>query len=360
MSTRFRTGSRVAKAYTLLLALTCPPVFRRRFGRDMTETFVAEWGAARAQGSFATWTCAAMAVWDALRLGAAAYVSAAADVHPAVPRLLRRPLAFVLVSVLVGGCLGLASAILHVVALVMQPALGVTNPEQLVAIYRVDPLSQREESLSLRDLQRLQADAAPLQNVAGYLRMPVDISAPGSTRTVTAEIVSERYFSTLGVHGVADLQEPGQALLSSRLARQRDGLRYRRHGARSLHRDQLRLASHSGRLAKYQQPPCAAPWFCAAPAGEARDLTDAGVGRTHPHATNIAASGDGYRGCAGKFRDDGGRAVHLSSGSAVRGHDTSNAASAAHPHDVAPDRRRDPRHSSGGEHTRGLRTGDGA
>ncbi len=213
---------RVRRAYRALLRLTCPASYRERFGRDMEDTFAAEWADARSRGGLAPVRCALLATWDALRSGTALHAGVAADAIGR-PRLrLPNPVPLALTTLACGTSLGLAMAVTHVVTLVARPALGVRDQSRVVAVYRVDPLSGLTGSLSLDDLDRLRLDADSLGMVAGYLRMPVQVRTGARTRTVVAEVVSEDFFTTLGVGPGQRPNRPGEVWLSERLARATD------------------------------------------------------------------------------------------------------------------------------------------
>lgn len=136
------------------------------------------------------------------------------------PRAFQRPLALLLTTLVCGACLGMAMAMTHVVSLVARPSLGVVDPARLVTIYRLDPLSRREVSLSLGDLQRLRSETSTLEYVAGYIRMSVGVGTGDGVRSLIAEVVSPQYFDTLGLDRVRSFGTPGAVWLSPRLARQ--------------------------------------------------------------------------------------------------------------------------------------------
>ncbi len=224
MTTTARAAhTRAMRAYAALLRVAYPSAFRVRFAEHMADTFLAELDAASTQGRLAVFRCWAAAIWDVVRFGTMARIDMLVDQGVTWPRAFQRPLALLLTTLVCGACLGMAMAMTHVVSLVARPSLGVVDPVRLVTIYRLDPLSRREVSLSLGDLQRLRTETSALEHVAGYIRMPVDVGTGDGVRTLTAEVVSPEYFDTLGLDRVRPFGAPGAVWLSPRLARQLAG-----------------------------------------------------------------------------------------------------------------------------------------
>lgn len=211
---------RALRAYAAMLRAAYPSAFRARFADHMAATFQSELDAAITLGRLAVMRCWATAIWDAAWFGTMARIDALVDQGVTWPRAFHRPLALLLTTLVCGACLGMAMAMSHVVSLVARPSLGVDDPARLVTIYRLDPLSRREVSLSLGDLRRLRTEASALEHVAGYTRIPVDVGTGDGVRSLIAEAVSPQYFDTLGLDLAGSFGAPGTVWLSPRLARQ--------------------------------------------------------------------------------------------------------------------------------------------
>jgi putative ABC transport system permease protein len=179
-----------------------PFEFRADHGRDMEQTLRAQHRDARQEGSLR----ALLRLWiDVL----GDIVTTAPREHAAVLRqdvgyalrTLRRAPVFAISAVLTLAIgLSAMTAMFAVVNAVMLRPLAVEHPEQLISI------SNRTELgfyVSYKDLQDYRAETSVLSDATGSVPRSATLSVNGSTERITLELVTDNYFSMLGVQPAA-------------------------------------------------------------------------------------------------------------------------------------------------------------
>ena len=178
-----------------------PLDFRADHGADMERTLRAQYGEARKEGS----TPALVRLWfDMIR-----------DVSLTAPRehvaILRQDLWYALrglrrapvfgISAVLTLALGLSAMTgMFVIAdAVMFRPLAVDHPEQLISISHRDGVS----NVSFPDLQDYRALTSVLADAIGYAPRPASLSVDGSVERIGVDLVTDNYFSMLGVSPAA-------------------------------------------------------------------------------------------------------------------------------------------------------------
>jgi predicted permease len=187
-----------------------PFEFRSDYGRDMEQTLRQQHREARREGSVVS----LVRLWlDVAR----DVVSTAPREHLAILtqdvgyalRALRRAPVFAASAVLTLA-LGM-SAITGMAAVlnaVMFRPLAVDRPDQLISISNQSRLST---AVSYKDLQDLRSETSVLSDAIGYVARVATLSVSGRSERITAELVTDNYFSMLGVRPAAGrLIQPGE------------------------------------------------------------------------------------------------------------------------------------------------------
>ncbi|MEZ5317807.1 MAG: ADOP family duplicated permease [Vicinamibacterales bacterium] len=215
----------LARAYRLLLGFL-PHAFRDRFAAEMAESFgerlrrrrgrarprfvarafadlawsvACEWARVlfqpfRRSRDRAPVTSRRVAVFDILRL----------DARAAIRSLRRRPLASWAIVLTLALGVGANAAVFRLVDAILLHPIPVAAPDRVVAIFhpRGDVATAGyglDEGLSYSDFRTLEADAATLSSVAGFIDVEVGFRTGTRVSQVTAGAVSGRYFSLLGL-----------------------------------------------------------------------------------------------------------------------------------------------------------------
>ncbi len=115
-------------------------------------------------------------------------------------RALRKSPAFTLVAVAtIALGIGVNSTIFSLVNAVLFRPLPAENPEELVDIYGHAATSSDHGTLSYPDFQDFQAQTETLSGLLSFTNFFANLSISGSSELVVGELVSEDYFSLLGV-----------------------------------------------------------------------------------------------------------------------------------------------------------------
>lgn len=121
------------------------------------------------------------------------------DLRYAVRGLLRSPgFTLVAVATLALG-IGVNSSIFSVVNAILLRPLPVESPERLVDIYGHTSTSDSHDSNSYPNYVDYKEQAQTLSGLAGYSNFFANMSIEGSSELVVGEIVTEDYFSVLGI-----------------------------------------------------------------------------------------------------------------------------------------------------------------
>jgi hypothetical protein len=115
-------------------------------------------------------------------------------------RGLRRSPGFTIVAILTLALgIGVNSAIFGVVNAVLYRPLPVDRPEQLVNIYGHQATSTKHETTSVPNFVDYERQVTTLSGLAGYTNFLGHATIDGASDLVLGELVTERYFSVLGV-----------------------------------------------------------------------------------------------------------------------------------------------------------------
>jgi len=172
--------------------------FRADHGRDLEQTLRAQHSEARRAGSMRALT----------RL----WLDVARDVFTTAPRehlavvkqdagyalrSLRRAPVFAISAVLTLAIgIGAMTGMVAVLNTVMFRPLAVDRPDQLISISNQNGMNAY---VSYKDLQDYRAETAVLSDAIGYVPRVATVSVNGSTERITFELVTDNYFSMLGV-----------------------------------------------------------------------------------------------------------------------------------------------------------------
>ena len=207
-----RTPRRSSRADRLFRALmrAFPVDFRADHGHAMEQTFRAQRREAHEGGG----TTGLVRLWlDALR----DVCTTAPGEHAAILRhdiayafrALRRAPVFAASAVLtLAFGMSAMSSMFTIVNAVMFRPLPVDHPEQLISISHS---TGSPYGLSFRDLQDLRAENTVLADAIGYAPRPAALNAGDGTERIGLEVVTDNYFSMLGVHpAVGRLIQPNE------------------------------------------------------------------------------------------------------------------------------------------------------
>jgi hypothetical protein len=219
------TISRAARRAFAALSRLYPVEFRRQFGDDMRSLFDDQLADTERAGRlgvarFLVRTCAATIAsiattwWElvaptrasryALSRGDGMTMIIGSDIRYAARSLRKQPL-FTLVAIAViaigtGAVTTIASAIN---AMILRPIPGATDPDRLIAFDRRSADGREGASASYHLYQRLRDRAHTLTGVAAWSKADMTLSTGGAGRTVMGNVVSENYFSVLGLRPAA-------------------------------------------------------------------------------------------------------------------------------------------------------------
>ena len=137
------------------------------------------------------------------------------DVRAAWRRLARSPVITGVVVATLSAGIGAASAAFSIVdAVLFRPPAGVTEANELVAIYSDDLRTPASEfaSVAYPDYVDFAEQEDFLAGLAAYARLPATVVAEGRAERVVVELTSSNYFATLGVRArLGRLFGPGDA-----------------------------------------------------------------------------------------------------------------------------------------------------
>src|ERR1044071_7087380 len=115
-------------------------------------------------------------------------------------RGLRNAPAFTLVALLTLALgIGVNSSIFSIVNAILFRPLPVERPEELVDIYGHEVTSSSHETHSYPNYLTYRAQTSTLSDLVGYSNFFAHLSIDGSSDLVVGEIVSDNYFSALGI-----------------------------------------------------------------------------------------------------------------------------------------------------------------
>jgi predicted permease len=172
--------------------------FRADHGRDMEQTLRAQHREARREGGVG----ALLRLWlDVAR----DVVTTAPREHAAILkqdvgyalRALRRSPVFAGSAVLTLAIgMSVMTAMIAILNAVMFRPLAVDHPEQLISISNATGLGHY---VSYKDFQDYRAETAVLSDAVGYVPRVASLTANGGSERITLELVTDNYFSMLGV-----------------------------------------------------------------------------------------------------------------------------------------------------------------
>src|SRR5262245_4131034 len=118
-------------------------------------------------------------------------------------RGLRRSPAFTLVALLTLALgIGVNASIFSVVNAILFRPLPVERPAELVDIYGHEATSNNHETHSYPNYLDYRANTKTLSSVTAYSNFFANLSIQGSSEIVIGEVVTDNYFSTLGVRPI--------------------------------------------------------------------------------------------------------------------------------------------------------------
>ena len=204
-----RPPSRAERVYRALLR-AFPIDFRLAHGRELEQTFRAQRQDARREGT----TRALARLWldavrDAMTTAPREHLVILRQDLAYAARALRRAPVFTATAVATLG-LGIAAmaSMFTLVNAVMLRPLSVADPDRLVSISND---TGSPYTLSFLDLQEYRAQRQVLSDAIGYAPRPATLNADGGGERVTIEVVTDNYFSMLGVPPAAGrLIRPGE------------------------------------------------------------------------------------------------------------------------------------------------------
>jgi predicted permease len=201
MSTPHRRPSRAVRLYRALLR-AFPVDFRLDHARELEQTFDAQRRDAAHDGD----TIAITRLWldavrDALTTAPREHITLLRQDVAYAARVLKRAPVFTgtAIATLALGIGAMASMFTIVNAVMLRP-LPVADPGRLVSI------SNRTGSpytLSFLDLQEYRAQRQVLTDAIGYAPRPATLNADGGGERVTVQLVTDNYFSMLGLQPAA-------------------------------------------------------------------------------------------------------------------------------------------------------------
>jgi putative ABC transport system permease protein len=185
--------------------------FRSDHGRDMEQTLRAQHLEARSEGRLNAlirlWFDVARDVFTTAPREHLAVVKQ--DVGYALRSLRRAPVFAISAVLTLAIGIGAMTGMVAVLNTVMFRPLAVDRPDQLISISNSNGMNAY---LSYKDLQDYRAEAAVLSDAIGYVPRVATVSVNGSTERITFELVTDNYFSMLGVQpAVGRLIQPNES-----------------------------------------------------------------------------------------------------------------------------------------------------
>jgi predicted permease len=195
-----RQPPRTGRLFRALLRVF-PFDFRNDFGRDMEQTFREQRSAAHREGSMTAlvrlwletfrdvFTTAPREHLDILRQ----------DVGYALRALRRSPIFSGTATLTLGIGVSAAVAVFAIVNGFLLRPLAVEHPEALVSMSTRDSHAPVPHGVSFRDLQDYRAGSRVFEDLLGYAPRPVALDAGQGAERVTLAMVTDNYFSLLGL-----------------------------------------------------------------------------------------------------------------------------------------------------------------
>lgn len=121
------------------------------------------------------------------------------DLRYSLRRLRQRWLHTVIITVILGIGIGINCGIFSLIESIFLRPLPVPDPGQLAVLYSTGSNYSGYDAVSYPDFLNLRKTSQTLSKVAAYARVPVKVKIQGKNRLVSSEIVSQDYFSVLGV-----------------------------------------------------------------------------------------------------------------------------------------------------------------
>ena len=176
--------------------------FRADHGRDMEQTLRAQHRAARREGSIVSlarlWLDVARDVFTTAPREHLVILKQ--DVGYALRALRRAPIFAVSAVLTLAIGMSAITGMAAVLNAVMFRPLAVDQPEQLISISNQSRLSHY---VSYKDLQDYRAETSVFSDAIGYVPRPATLSVGASSERITLELVTDNYFSMLGVQPTA-------------------------------------------------------------------------------------------------------------------------------------------------------------
>jgi putative ABC transport system permease protein len=184
-----------------MLLRAFPFDFRTDHGREMEQTFRAQRRSADRDGTMAATRLWADTILDLFTTAPREHLAILRQDLGYAVRSLRRAPVFA-ASVVLTLALGMSAAagMFTVVNAVMLRPLPVDRPEQLVSISHLTGVGF---GLSFRDLADLREERSVLTDLMGYAGRPATLNAGGDSERIVLAIVTDNYFSMLGVQPAA-------------------------------------------------------------------------------------------------------------------------------------------------------------
>jgi hypothetical protein len=124
------------------------------------------------------------------------------DLRYALRMLARSPMftAVAVVSLALG--IGLNTAIFNVINALLLQSAPVAQPARLVALFNTGRSNGSLDSLGPPDYESYRDGAAAFESLAAHSSMDYSVRMGSVTESVLGELVSDNYFSTLGIHAL--------------------------------------------------------------------------------------------------------------------------------------------------------------
>jgi predicted permease len=122
------------------------------------------------------------------------------DLRYALRMLARSPMftAIAVASLALG--IGLNTAIFNVINALLLQSAPVAQPDRLVALFNARRASGSLDSIGPPDYESYRDGSASFESLAAHSSMDYSVRIGGITESVPGELVSDNYFSTLGIH----------------------------------------------------------------------------------------------------------------------------------------------------------------
>jgi predicted permease len=176
--------------------------FRSDHGQDMVQTLRAQHREARRDGSLGAlvrlWLDVARDVFTTAPLEHLAILKQ--DVGYALRSLRRAPIFAISAVLTLAIGIGAMTGMVALLNTLMFRPLAAEHPEQLISISNQNGMS---EYVAYKDLQDYRAESSVLSDAIGYAPRVATLTVSGSTERITLELVTDNYFSMLGVPAAA-------------------------------------------------------------------------------------------------------------------------------------------------------------